>query len=118
MPVHMKLFPAKLFREAMILIMELPKRKRGLPESVLSRQVRKELGGANRRRSTLSEQLGVGDEPKPPQLASFQPVPPPLRPQARTSQLLTESDSEEKIRWAAMSEATPTPQSPHCLRLG
>jgi hypothetical protein len=33
--------------------------KRGLPDSVLSQQVRKQLGGANRRRSTLSEQLGV-----------------------------------------------------------
>jgi hypothetical protein len=40
--------------------------KRGLPDSVLSQQVRKQLGGENRRRSTLSEQLGVGDDPKPP----------------------------------------------------
>jgi hypothetical protein len=32
--------------------------KRGLPDSVLPQQVRKQLGGANRRRSTLSEQLG------------------------------------------------------------
>jgi hypothetical protein len=36
--------------------------KRGLPDSVLPQQVRKQLGGANRRRSTLSEQLGVGNE--------------------------------------------------------
>jgi hypothetical protein len=40
--------------------------KRGLPDSVLMQQVRKQLGGENRRRSTLSEQLGVGDDPKPP----------------------------------------------------
>ena len=33
--------------------------KRGLPDSVLSQQALAELGGANRRRSTLSEQLGV-----------------------------------------------------------
>ena len=32
--------------------------KRGLPDSVLSQQVRKRLGGESRRRSTLSEQLG------------------------------------------------------------
>jgi hypothetical protein len=31
---------------------------RGLPDSVLSQQVRKRLGGESRRRSTLSEQLG------------------------------------------------------------
>jgi hypothetical protein len=38
--------------------------KRGLPDSVLSQQVIKELGGQTRRRSTLAEQLGlpVGDE--------------------------------------------------------
>jgi hypothetical protein len=40
--------------------------KRGLPDSVLTQQVRKELGGENRRRSTLSEQLGVGDDPQSP----------------------------------------------------
>jgi hypothetical protein len=40
--------------------------KRGLPDSVLMQQVRKQLGGENRRRSTLSKQLGVGDDPKPP----------------------------------------------------
>jgi hypothetical protein len=40
--------------------------KRGLPDSVLSQQVRKQLGGEGRRRSTLSEQLGVGDDPKHP----------------------------------------------------
>jgi hypothetical protein len=40
--------------------------KRGLPDSVLPQQVRNQLGGENRRRSTLSEQLGVGDDPKPP----------------------------------------------------
>jgi hypothetical protein len=39
--------------------------KRGLPDSVLSQQVRKQLGGESRRRSTLSEQLEVGDDPKP-----------------------------------------------------
>ena len=32
--------------------------KRGLPDSVLSQQVKKQLGGESRRRSTLSEQLG------------------------------------------------------------
>jgi hypothetical protein len=38
--------------------------KRGLPDSVLSQQALKELGGKNRRRSSLSEQLGVrvGDD--------------------------------------------------------
>jgi hypothetical protein len=36
--------------------------KRGLPDTVLSQQALKELGGKNRRRSTLSEQLGVGDQ--------------------------------------------------------
>ena len=38
--------------------------KRGLPDSVLSQQALAELGGANRRRTTLSEQLGVrvGDD--------------------------------------------------------
>jgi hypothetical protein len=41
--------------------------KRGLPDSVLSQQVRKQLGGENRRRSSLSEQLGgFGDEPMSP----------------------------------------------------
>jgi len=33
--------------------------KRGLPNSVLTPLVRKQLGGENRRRSTLAEQLGV-----------------------------------------------------------
>jgi hypothetical protein len=33
--------------------------KRGLPDSVLSQQALKELGGQNRRRTTLSEQLGA-----------------------------------------------------------
>jgi hypothetical protein len=40
--------------------------KRGLPDSVLTQQVRKQLGGKNRRRSTLVEELGVGDDPEPP----------------------------------------------------
>jgi hypothetical protein len=40
--------------------------KRGLPDSVLSQQVRMQLGGENRRRSTLSEQLGVGVDPQSP----------------------------------------------------
>jgi hypothetical protein len=40
--------------------------KRGLPDSVLSQQALAELGGKNRRRITLSEQLGVGDDPKSP----------------------------------------------------
>jgi hypothetical protein len=40
--------------------------KRGLPDSVLSQQVRKQLGGQHRRRSSLAEQLGVGDDPKSP----------------------------------------------------
>jgi hypothetical protein len=39
--------------------------KRGLPSMVLSREALKELGGKNRRRSTLAEQLGVqGDMPR------------------------------------------------------
>ena len=33
--------------------------KRGLPSEVLSREALKELGGKNRRRSTLAEQLGL-----------------------------------------------------------
>jgi hypothetical protein len=37
--------------------------KRGLPDSVLSQQMRKQLGGENRRSSTLREQLGLGDGP-------------------------------------------------------
>jgi hypothetical protein len=41
--------------------------KRGLPDSVLTQQVRKQLGGEKRRRSTLSEQLGVAEaDPKLP----------------------------------------------------
>jgi hypothetical protein len=36
--------------------------KRGLPDSVLTQQMRKQLGGENRRRSTLAEQLGVADD--------------------------------------------------------
>ncbi len=40
--------------------------KRGLPDTVLPQHVRKQLGGKNRRRSTLSEQLGVGADLKPP----------------------------------------------------
>jgi hypothetical protein len=39
---------------------------RGLPDSVLPQRVRKQLGGENCRRSTLSEQLGVGNETKSP----------------------------------------------------
>jgi hypothetical protein len=39
--------------------------KRGLPDSVLPQQVRRQLGGENRRRSTLAEQLGVADEMHP-----------------------------------------------------
>ena len=44
--------------------------KRALPDSVLSQQALKELGGKNRRRSSMSEQLGVRDDdsssrPKP-----------------------------------------------------
>jgi hypothetical protein len=43
--------------------------KSGLPDSVLSKQVRKRLGGENRRRSTLAEQLGVAEaDPKLPKL--------------------------------------------------
>jgi hypothetical protein len=43
--------------------------KRGLPDSVLTQQVRKRLGGENRRRSTLAEQLGVAEaDPKLPKL--------------------------------------------------
>ena len=50
--------------------------RRGLPDSVLSQQVRRQLGGENRRRSTLSEQLGgVG-------ATSLLPVPPPSPLQA------------------------------------
>jgi hypothetical protein len=36
--------------------------KRALPDSVLPQQVRKQLGDQNRRRSTLAEQLGAGDD--------------------------------------------------------
>jgi hypothetical protein len=36
--------------------------KRALPDSVLSRQALAELGGENRRRRTLAEQLGVADD--------------------------------------------------------
>jgi hypothetical protein len=43
--------------------------KRGLPDSVLSQQVRRQLGGENRRRSTLSEQLGAGNDSKSPTAA-------------------------------------------------
>jgi hypothetical protein len=50
--------------------------KRGLPDSVLPRQVRKRLGGENRRRSTLSEQLGAVRAVSPV------PVPAPPPPQA------------------------------------
>jgi hypothetical protein len=43
--------------------------KRGLPDSVLTQQVRMRLGGENRRRSTLAEQLGVAEaDPKLPKL--------------------------------------------------
>ena len=50
--------------------------KRGLHDSVLSLHVRNRLGGENRRRSTLSEQLGgVG-------ATSLLPVPPPSPLQA------------------------------------
>jgi hypothetical protein len=43
--------------------------KSGLPDSVLTQQVRKRLGGENRRRSTLAEQLGVAEaDPKLPKL--------------------------------------------------
>jgi hypothetical protein len=44
--------------------------KRGLPDTLLSRQVLKELGGQNRRRSTLSEQLGVGEPDASPGLGA------------------------------------------------
>jgi hypothetical protein len=37
----------------------------GLPDSVLTPLLRKQLGGENRRRSTLAEQLGVADETHP-----------------------------------------------------
>jgi hypothetical protein len=50
--------------------------KRGLPDSVLSQQVRKRLGGENRRRSSLNEQLGGVEAVSP------LPVPPPPPPQA------------------------------------
>jgi hypothetical protein len=49
--------------------------KRGLPDSVLSQQVRKQLGGENRRRSTLSEQLGVGAVVAPASAAARPPPP-------------------------------------------
>jgi hypothetical protein len=39
--------------------------KRGLPDFVLTPLVRKQLGGENRRRSTLAEQLGVADKTHP-----------------------------------------------------
>jgi hypothetical protein len=58
--------------------------KRGLPDSVMSQQVRKQLGGENRRRSSLREQLGGVEAVSP------LPVPPPLTPLK-----LCYSDSEE-----------------------
>jgi hypothetical protein len=39
--------------------------KSGLPDSVLTPLLRKQLGGENRRRSTLAEQLGVADDTAP-----------------------------------------------------
>ena len=53
--------------------------KRGLPDSVLSQQVRKQLGGKNRRRSTLSEQLGGVEAVSP---LDTLPVPPSSPPKA------------------------------------
>ena len=50
--------------------------KRGLPDSVLSQQVRRQLGGESRRQSSLSEQLGGVEAVSP------LPVPPPSPPQA------------------------------------
>jgi hypothetical protein len=76
--------------------------KRGLPDSVLSQQVRRQLGGESRRRSTLSEQLGVGNDssvtPSPPQLSSPLPVPPPPRLQARTPSSSAHSIGTRRIR--------------------
>jgi hypothetical protein len=69
--------------------------KRGLPDSVLSQQVRKRLGGESRRRSSLSEQLGVGDDPKP-RTAVIAPASAAAATSASsTPQLLTDSDSME-----------------------
>jgi hypothetical protein len=48
--------------------------KRGLPDSVLTQQVRKRLGGESRRRSSLMEQLGGVEAVSP------LPVPPPSSP--------------------------------------
>jgi hypothetical protein len=58
--------------------------KRGLPDSVLSHQALKELGGQNRRRSTLREQLGVEDRstpcPEPPPVAADAAAPTGVAP--------------------------------------
>ncbi len=53
--------------------------KRGLPDSVLPQQVLKRLGGANRRRSSLSEQLGGVGAVSPLPLPVPFTVPPPLQ---------------------------------------
>jgi hypothetical protein len=68
--------------------------KRGLPDSVLSQQVRRQLGGQNRRRSTLSEQLGVGHEPKSPTAAVAPASAAAAASASSNAPVQTDSDSE------------------------
>jgi hypothetical protein len=70
--------------------------KRGLPDSVLPQQAQKQLGGANRRRSSLAEQLGVGDDPKSPTAVVILASTAAAAASASLTPLqLTDSDSEE-----------------------
>jgi hypothetical protein len=73
--------------------------KRGLPDSVLTPLVRKQLGGENRRRSTLAEQLGVADE---------MPLPPPP---SRAVIALQVSQPSPPQAWHPSSSATRTRNS-------
>jgi hypothetical protein len=68
--------------------------KRGLADSVLPQQVRKQLGGENRRRSTLSEQLGAGDEPKSPTVAVAPASAAAAASASSNAPVHTDSDSE------------------------
>ncbi len=69
--------------------------KRGLPESVLSQQVRKQLGGESRRRSTLSEQLGGADDSESPTAVVAPASAAAAASESSTPQLPSDSDSGE-----------------------
>ncbi len=69
--------------------------KRGLPDSVLSQQVRRQLGGENRRRSSLSEQFAVGDDPTPPTVVVAPASAAAAASASSNAPAHTESDSEE-----------------------